>query len=225
MRAKHKSYRWSKKIAYAVGLIATDGCLSKDGRHFDFTSKDLEQIENFCKCLDLKVKIGLKSSGSTSDRIYYHVQFGDVTLYKFLLNIGLTPHKSKTIGAIKIPNKYFIDFLRGSLDGDGCTYSYWDPRWKSSYMLYTSFTSASEKHVIWLRDKISELFGQNGKINFNNRSIFTLRYAKSASVALMRKIYYKKNLICLSRKYLKIEESLGIIQNEAGVEKLVNSPP
>lgn len=55
--------RWSADLAYAVGLISTDGNLSKDGRHFDFTSKDLDQIKNFKKILKLKNKIGKKYSG------------------------------------------------------------------------------------------------------------------------------------------------------------------
>ena len=35
---------WSSELSYAIGLIATDGCLSSDGRHFDFTSKMVEQL-------------------------------------------------------------------------------------------------------------------------------------------------------------------------------------
>jgi len=52
---------WSNNLAYAVGLIATDGSLSKDGRHINLTSKDLGQIQNFAKILNLKNRIGIKS--------------------------------------------------------------------------------------------------------------------------------------------------------------------
>ena len=44
---KKISTNWSAELAYAVGLIATDGCLSKDKRHIDFTSKDKELIKTF----------------------------------------------------------------------------------------------------------------------------------------------------------------------------------
>lgn len=50
--------RWSNELAYAVGLIATDGNLSKDGRHIELTSKDTEQLETFKRCLKLKNRIG-----------------------------------------------------------------------------------------------------------------------------------------------------------------------
>ncbi len=223
MRPKIENYYWSRKLAYAVGLIATDGNLSIDGRHIELTSKDVEQLKNFCNCLNKQVKIGQKISGYTGT-YHSHVQIGDITLYKFLLKIGLTPKKSKTIGELKIPNRYFVDFLRGCLDGDGCTYSYWDPRWRSSFMLYTTFTSASSSHVLWLQGKIEELYGIIGKVSFDNRSNYNLRFAKTASTTLLGKIYYKKNLICLTRKRLKVEASLGIINNDAAVLEQADRP-
>jgi len=60
--------KWSSEFAYALGLLATDGNLSPDGRHFDFTSKDKEQLRNFMKCLGIKVKIGYKISGYTGKK-------------------------------------------------------------------------------------------------------------------------------------------------------------
>src|SRR3989344_5404579 len=132
---------WSPNFAYAIGLLTTDGNLSPDGRHIELTSKDLEQLENFMKCLKIQNKIGQKISGFTK-RKTTRIQFGDINFYKFLLSIGLMPNKSKTMGRIQIPDAYFFDFLRGHFDGDGTFYSYWDPRWKSSFMFYTVFISA-----------------------------------------------------------------------------------
>jgi len=43
MKPKEKVHRvWSSDLAYAIGLIATAGCLLNDGRHIDFTSKNIE---------------------------------------------------------------------------------------------------------------------------------------------------------------------------------------
>lgn len=64
-----KEIKWSPEIAYAVGLIATDGCLSIDGRHLDFTSKDIQLLETFKKCLELKSKIGFKNSSFSKKEI------------------------------------------------------------------------------------------------------------------------------------------------------------
>ena len=155
---------WSAKFAYAIGLLTTDGCLYSDGRHLSLTTKDLEQAENFIDCLDLTVKIGKKSHGHSEEKKYFHVQFGDVLFYRYLEKIGLTPAKSKTMGALGIPSAYFFDFLRGHFDGDGSFYSYFDPRWRSSFMFYTTFVSASQKHVMWLQEKIHSFLKIYGHI-------------------------------------------------------------
>lgn len=115
---------WSGELAYVIGLITTDGNLSKDGHHMIFVSKDLQLIKTFKKCLKINSKVCLKKSGFTPDRRYYYIQFGNVTFYNFLLSLDLSPAKSKTIGILEIPSKYFFDFLHGSLDGDGSFYSY-----------------------------------------------------------------------------------------------------
>lgn len=206
---KKKKFTWSKDIAYIVGLITTDGNLSIDGRHIDFTSKDIQLIKTFKKCLGIKNKVGLKTSGF-SDKKYFHIQFGNVILYRWLLKIGLSAHKSKTIGKLKIPDKYFFDFLRGHFDGDGCCYSYWDKRWHSSFMFYIEFTSASEKHIVWLRHKIEKLIDIKGELRNERRSICTLRFAKSNSKILVSKMYNRKKLPCLLRKYKKIKSILKI---------------
>lgn len=59
---------WTQNFAYAIGLITTDGNLSKDGCHIDFTSKDKELVETFRKCLGINNKIGLKSRGGEKEK-------------------------------------------------------------------------------------------------------------------------------------------------------------
>lgn len=216
---------WSSNLAYTVGLITTDGSLSIDGRHMNLTSKDKDQIETFAKLLNLTNKIEIKKSTYNPNGIYYQIQFGNIKLYRFLLSIGLTPNKTKTLAELTIPDVYFSDFLRGHLDGDGFTYSYWDKRWKSSFMLYVGFISASAKHICWLQAQIKRLYDLEGNLKPLRGSVFKLMYAKKDSIVLLNKIYYQKNLPCLERKRFKIEASLDIIAKQAEMEKLVNSQP
>lgn len=208
---------WSANLAYAIGLITTDGCLSKDGRHIILVSKDIDQLQNFAKVLNLNNKISPHTSSYGSVGNYYHIQFGNVKLYRFLLSIGLTPAKSKTLGKLKIPDKFFADFLRGSLDGDGCTYSYYDKRWKSSFMFYTTFTSASRIHLEWVSNQVYKLYGILGKIKYSGKNCYQLVFAKQNSLILLGKIYYRKDLVCLKRKWFKIQAALDIIAKQAGV--------
>lgn len=202
---------WSSNFAYAIGLIVTDGCLYNDGRHMSLTTKDIQQARNFKKCLGITVKIGLKASGSSKEKKYYHVQFGDVNFYKFLESIGLSKAKSKTIGVVDIPTEYFFDYLRGCFDGDGCFYSYWDPRWRSSHMFYMEFISASKSHIDWLQKELEGKINIVGHITRGGKKIcYQLKYAKKEAIVVIEKMYYNPTVICLSRKYQKIQKALKV---------------
>jgi len=202
--------KWSPEFAYAIGLIVTDGSLSKDERHISFTSKDAQQIENFMNCLGLTVKIGKKVSGYEG-REQPNVQFGDVLFFQFLVKIGLMPAKSKIVGEIKIPKKYFFDFLRGTFDGDGSFHSYYDTRWKSSFMFYTIFISASKKHIDWLRNEIYMRLKIQGHITHGKTAkVYQLKYAKTDSFQILKNMYYSREVVCLKRKRLKVEKALTI---------------
>lgn len=214
---KVQNFVWSPKLAYAVGLLVTDGCLSSDGRHIVFVSKDIEQIKNIIKIFKLNNKIGLTKNKRCET---HRVQIGNVQLYDWLLKIGLTPNKSLIIGEIKIPDKYFIDFLRGHLDGDGSINTYIDrynTKKKPEYIykrIFVSFISASEKHILWLRKKIIENIHVNGALHRSNVKLSTqnpmyiIKFAKKESLKILEKIYYSNLIPYLSRKKLKYTEFL-----------------
>src|SRR4030042_4826393 len=197
--------KWTPDFAYIIGLITTDGNLSPDKRHIHFTSKDKELILKFKKILKLTNKIGKKSRGGSKIKKYFVIQFGDINFYKFLLDIGLMPAKTKILNDIKIPKQYFFDFLRGHFDGDGSFYSYWDKRWKSSFMFYTIFCFAGRNNILWLRKMLLKFLKIKGHIThpkFN--STYQLKYAKKESIILLKRIYYSPKVSCLKRKRLKI---------------------
>ena len=200
---------WRPELAYAIGLLITDGNLSKDRRHIIFVSKDIQQINNFNKCLEIKPKLGKTVSGYNG-KSSYRVQFGNVIFYDFLLSIGIMPAKSKIIGKVFLPDNFFWDCLRGCFDGDGCFYSYWDKRWRSSYMFYLTFSSASLKHILWLQNKINGFLSIRGHISRSKRpgSIYNLRYAKKEALVIIGKMYYDKKVVCLLRKRIKIDKAL-----------------
>lgn len=203
-----KKYNWTPELAYIVGLMTTDGCLSPDGRHLTFTSCDKQLVETFKEILNLKNIIG-----KTETRAL-RIQFGDIQFYKWLLSIGLTPAKSHTIGKILIPKEFFRDFIRGHLDGDGSITTYTDkyntyknPKYVYE-RLFIRLISANKEHVLWLQENISNTFKVNGKIYKtkiyppSKVSIYILKFMKKESIKLLKEIYYKKSLPCLNRKKL-----------------------
>ena len=222
--------KWSPNFAYAIGLLATDGCLSGDGLLIDLTSKDKEQLKNYSKCLGLNYKIGTKFNNRGD--LSFRIQFKNRLFYDFLLSIGLTPRKSLTMGSLGVPNKYFFDFLRGCFDGDGCSYSYWDPRWKSSFMFYITFASGSKNFIFWLQEEIYKNVEIRGHVAISTNKVnpyYQLKYAKRDGLEIIKKMYYNPNVICLSRKFFKIKKALNLDKKQqdkyAQVEKLANSLP
>lgn len=225
---KKVKIKWSPGFAYVIGLITSDGSLSKDARHVNFTSKDLDLIIYFKKYLKINNKIDKKSRSSIDEKKYYFIQIGDVNFYKFLLKIGLKPNKSKKLEKLDIPLKYFFDFLRGFFDGDGRVVSFFDKRWKNSFMFYIVFSSASPKFINWVRKNIELLVNIRGHISkAKGVSTVQLKYGKKESQVLIRKMYYSKNLPFLARKYFKIKEVINIEKSlkQGRVEKLVDSQP
>lgn len=209
--------KWGKNFAYAIGLLVADGCLSKDGRHIDLTSKDKIQVKTFKECLKLDTKIGKKFSGGGN--LSYHTQFGDVLFYRFLMSIGIFPAKSKTILSVSVPKRYFFDFLRGYFDGDGSSYSYYDPKYKNSFRFYISFTSGSRQYIDWLRKKIYELIDVKGFLSYNrNNPYVQLKYAKKEAIIISKNMYYCSGLSYLKRKFKKITQSLNIIESSRSGE-------
>ena len=140
---------WSSRLAYAVGLIATDGCLIDDGRHITLGSKDEEQVVSFLS----GVGHSRYAVTSANSKPYYRAQISDQMLHLWLGSIGLTPRKSLTLAAVAVPDEFFLAFVRGLLDGDGSVLSYSHNPVRGDYpmyrydRLYVHFLSASAPHI------------------------------------------------------------------------------
>ena len=201
---------WSQQLAYAVGLITADGSLSKNGRHINFTSKDLSLIKTFQSCLSLDdIKVGKKSRAHDKEKKYYQIQFGDVLFYKWLLEIGLSANKSLTLDKLHIPDEYFFDFLRGEWDGDGTIVCTRDKRWKSSYSISLGFASGSQSFLVWLQKQINNRLYTTGHLHKGKR-VLQLRYARADSRKIFDAMFYEESLPCLERKFAKAQKIFTI---------------
>lgn len=198
---------WSPGFAYALGLIATDGCLSKDGRHLDLTSKDQEIVEMFRQCLGLENRIGLKARGYSHAKKYFRIQFGDIAFYEFLLTLGFMPAKSKIIGPLKVPRNVFPDFLRGCIDGDGSLDVHSHPESRHP-QIRTRLSSASLPFLKWIKDQVNfYVETQGGWIDQASR-VYVLSYAKADSLKVLQYISYDGVTNYLKRKHNIIKNFL-----------------
>jgi len=200
---------WTPRLAYAVGLIATDGGLVR-GRTLSFPSADRELVELLLRCLGKSNTISVErgKDGGT----YYRTQIGDVALYRWLVSIGIEPRKSLTINAIDVPDEFLFPLARGLLDGDGSvmnkvaradTKRRPDYRWE---YLQTKFVSASRNHLVWLRGRLAEATGLEGylmtkKAKGRRHACFALRFSKRASIRLLPLLYADPAAPRLTRKW------------------------
>lgn len=191
---------------YVIGYIATDGYLSIDGRHINITSKDREHLYLIRKALLLKNKIGRKRSGFQRAKIYSQLQFGDVKFYRYLLQIGLRPRKSLTLSPLNIDTRYFSDFLRGVIDGDG-NISSWIHKSNYHKQWCLRIYSASYEFIEWLACKIEKNFDIRPKIYsvkkaYRPNTLYFLRFGQIEAAKILKSIYYNDSL-SLKRKSLQ----------------------
>ena len=201
--------KWSSDFAYAIGLIATDGNLSKDGRHLNMTSKDKELIIIFKKCLNIKNKIGRKTREKSKIKKYFQVQFGDKNFYEFLVSLGLSPAKSKTLGILKIPDIYFADFFRGCIDGDGNIDIHSHPE-SQHLQLRIRLNSASINFINWVKGKIDKLVEPKGGWIKYYSGVYVLSYGKADTIKLLNFMYYYKVRYYLKRKHKIAKQFLRV---------------
>jgi hypothetical protein len=210
------AFPWTADLAWVVGLIATDGNLSPNGRAVSVTSKDIDLLETIRCCMNLKNPIR-KTIGGYGHA--YRLQWTSRRFYTWLMGLGLTPAKSLTIGALEIPEQYFADFFRGCVDGDGSIVTYVDryntPK-NPTYIydrLYISLASASPAFLVWIQRSIFLLRGIAGHLNPSRtrgrREMWHLRYAKRDSVSLLQWMYYSPAVPALRRKRQHAEHALA----------------
>lgn len=196
---------WNPDLAYAIGLITTDGNLSCDGRHINFTTKDYDLALTYRDALKINNVIGRKARAGQAEKKYYVVQFGDILFYRFLQELGLTPNKSKTLGALRVPRPYFFDFYRGCIDGDGSIQTFKHPE-SRHLQLRVRLTSASPSFLEWLLLENREI-GLRGFI-VRRPGLGQLEYGKADSIELLNKMYYPGFRHCLKRKLEKAKPYL-----------------
>ena len=209
-------WEWTAQIAYAVGLLATDGNLSPSGRHLSVTSAERDVLETFLRCVGRRAKISPIKGGYGTGGL--RVQIGDVGLYRWLQSIGLTPRKSFTLGAIAVPTQFLAHLLRGLVDGDGSildvTYDgTGKARGRRYRTLLVRFNSASRDHVDWVRNRIKDEYGLVGGL-WCEDGLFQLTYGTRASRKLLPLLYPESTVPCIDRKrsvWLQFEREGGAV--------------
>ena len=112
---------WTPEMAYALGLMYSDGCLRRVSPHvwqISFSNTDKETVEWWHAFVGAKssITIGLRPNR----QVAYHSAIRSNTLASKLQELGVVPRKSwADFHLPAVPTAEMPHFLRGLVDGDG----------------------------------------------------------------------------------------------------------
>jgi hypothetical protein len=124
---------WSNEMAYVLGVIFTDGHINPGSKRdpsqkttsksprLVIGQKEPELLNKISKLMNCDMKLRHRKKRGIAGELYVF-DISSEKIYDDLINLGLSPHKSKTIGFPNIPQEFVRHFIRGCWDGDGSIY-------------------------------------------------------------------------------------------------------
>ncbi|MBU2541242.1 MAG: hypothetical protein KJ593_05010 [Candidatus Omnitrophica bacterium] len=203
---EHFFGKWSHEMAYVLGLVITDGCVSKTGTIL-LSMNDRELLE--------KVKEALRASHKIEQSKYqkglYIFRFAREGMIKDLRKLGIGSKKSLTVRFPNVPQEYLPDFIRGVFDGDGSVF--FDKR-RPKFPLRSKFVSSSENFIEKLQKCLEFLDMPKRTIykqKTKNAYSYMFIYAHKDSSKLFEILYKNnQNRLFLERKYERFLEGLKV---------------
>lgn len=199
----------SSNMAYILGFWAADGNVSSNENRLDLelASVDLEILEKMKEELQSErpIKIYQCANGYTKNKLY----FWSSKIKRVFKEYGIVPNKtySKDFTApYKLDKKYWIDYIRGFFDGDGCVK-------KTGYSISFELNSVNYKFLEDISNYLKEYYNIETKITtagMKGRNIELYRlYCYSENAKKIYNILYTPNSLYLERKYKKWQELLN----------------
>lgn len=195
---------WSAEMAYVLGLIITDGCISKTGV-ISLSMNDKELLEKVKKVMRSEHKI----TPSKHQKGLYYFHFAREKLVEDLHKFGIFPRKSLTVKFPDVPQDFLTHFIRGVFDGDGSVY--FDKRSKNC-PIRTALYSGSKDFIEKLEENLSKLGLPKRNISqqtTKNGLYYGVKYGHSDSLKIFYVLYKNtQNGLFLERKYNRFIEGM-----------------
>ena len=111
--------RWSPEMAYVLGVIVTDGCLFRN--RITVNQKEPELLLKLRALLRSDHPITFRPQRGKAGAVYTLTIYSQL-MFRTLLDLGVTPQKSRTLLFPGVPPLQLRHFVRGCWDGDGSIY-------------------------------------------------------------------------------------------------------
>jgi len=196
-------------MAYVLGYIYADGSMTDAsylrGKYVSVTSVERNNILKIKNWLSSGHVIVKRPPTTLNGKDTHTLRIGSKEIYGDLVQLGLYPNKSLTVGFPEIPQKYLSHFIRGYFDGDGCAYferSRGSRNQIISKRLRVIFTSGSKKFLDGLLEILrSNLDLKQSKVYKGHKS-FQLSFSTADSIEIFKFLYANADKpIFLERKY------------------------
>jgi intein-encoded DNA endonuclease-like protein len=204
---------WNSEMSYILGFMYADGNIMQNKRgayFFAIYSSDKELLLQMLKYMKSEHKLSKRKG---LDKPSYSFQIGSKEMCSDLINLGLTPNKSKRMNLPIVPKKYFSDFIRGYFDGDGSVWSglVHKDRKISTHTISVTFTSASADYLKSIHKELKLLNVKGGAIYVDKRGNYArLVFSTLDSLKLYEIMYNVGDKLVLNRKKLVFENFLKL---------------
>lgn len=197
----------SSNMAYILGFWAADGNVSATENRLDLelASIDREILEKINTEIKNQrpIKIYQCANGYEKNKLL----FWSENIKKCFIEYGIVPNKtySKDFHApFKLNKKYWIDYIRGFFDGDGCVK-------RTDYSLTFELNSLNKNFLIEIQKFFIDFFNIEMKITTAGKRTNTLYrlYCYGDKAKKVFEVLYTPNSLFLKRKYDKWIELIG----------------
>lgn len=199
--------------AYFLGLIYSDGCISRTSLRLSLQEEDGYILDKFLKVIESESKLYDVIPKKESHKNQKLVSISNIKLVNDLFKLGVTKKKSLTIkfpNDEQVPEEFLNHFIRGIFDGDGSVFKYERLINGKKYIESGVSIISSNNFIKGLSNTLN--FG-NTYITNNGKNSY-LSFKKKIDLIKIFNYLYKDSTIHLTRKYSKFLEILDIIENK-----------
>lgn len=214
--------QWSADMAWVLGYICADGCVTRYQVTFSCKAEDRELLDfvQAATGASSPIRIVPASAGRIGRGPVARLSISSRKMVQQLGNLhGVCSRKSTGNPPIPdVPNEYLADFFRGVFDGDGTFHM----RPTTPYQASVSVVG-TELFLTQLRDRMCEVYGLNKPsvrrvkaiwdVRWTNKAahlkLFTVMYPEGARLYLRRKqASFATAMACMPHPHCRIDKKL-----------------